>query len=113
MGDAMPKRYNLGLVDQIPHGEGRNYKVGDQLVAVFRSRDGALFATQATCPHRKGPLADGLVGGSTLVCPLHEWTFDLATGKTVNGTCDLAVYRVVKGAADELLLDLPGESEAN
>jgi nitrite reductase (NADH) small subunit len=109
----MAKRYNLGLVEAIPSGEGRNYKVGDKLVAVFRSRDGALFATQATCPHRKGPLADGLVGGQTLVCPLHEWSFDLATGKALNGTCDLAVYAVAKGPSNELLLDMPGEHDTN
>ncbi|HET6340038.1 MAG TPA: Rieske 2Fe-2S domain-containing protein [Polyangiales bacterium] len=109
----MTKRYNLGLVEAIPFGEGRNYKVGDKLVAVFRSRDGALFATQATCPHRKGPLADGLVGGQTLVCPLHEWSFDLATGKTLNGTCDLAVYSVAKSPSDELLLEMPGEHDTN
>jgi nitrite reductase (NADH) small subunit len=109
----MTKRYNLGSVSAIPHGEGRNYRVGDQLVAVFRSRDGNLFATQATCPHRNGPLADGLVGGHTLVCPLHEWTFDLATGKALTGTCDLAVYPVARGPSDELLLELPVEHDTN
>jgi nitrite reductase (NADH) small subunit len=110
---AMARRYKLGSVSEIPYGEGRNYKVGETLVAVFRSRDGGLFATQAVCPHKKGPLADGLVGGKTLVCPLHDWSFDLSTGKTLNGTCDLAVYPVAKGPSDELLLELPGESEAN
>jgi nitrite reductase (NADH) small subunit len=109
----MAKRYNLGLVDAIPHGEGRNYRVGETLVAVFRSRDGGLFATQASCPHREGPLADGLVGGQTLVCPLHEWSFDLATGKALNGTCNLAVYSVATGPANELLLEMPGEHDTN
>jgi nitrite reductase (NADH) small subunit len=109
----MGKHYNLGQVTEIPYGEGRNYKVGNKLIAVFRGRDGGLFATQATCPHRKGPLADGLVGGNTLVCPLHEWSFDLTTGKTLNGNCDLAVYAVAKGPDGELLLELPAEHETN
>jgi nitrite reductase (NADH) small subunit len=109
----MAKRYNLGSVSQIPYGEGRNYKVGDKLIAVFRSRDGCLFATQASCPHKNGPLADGLVGGRTLVCPLHEWTFDLSTGKALTGSCDLAVYPVAKGPADELLVEIPGEHDTN
>ena len=109
----MAKRYNLGNVSAIPYGEGRNFKVGDQLIAVFRARDGELFATQASCPHKKGPLADGLIGGRTLVCPLHEWTFDLSTGKALTGSCDLAVYPVAKGPGDELLLDLPGEHDTN
>ena len=109
----MAKRYNLGSVSQIPYGEGRNYKVGDKLIAVFRSRDGCLFATQASCPHKNGPLADGLVGGRTLVCPLHEWTFDLSTGKALTGSCDLAVYPVAQGPADELLVEVPGEHDTN
>ena len=109
----MPKRYNLGTVSEIPYGEGRNYRVGNLLVAVFRTRDGSLYATQASCPHRQGPLADGITGGSTLVCPLHEWTFDLTTGKSLNGSCDLAVYPISRGPADELLLEMPGEHETN
>ena len=109
----MAKRYNLGAATAIPHGEGRNYKVGNQLVAVFHTRDGSWYATQATCPHRQGPLADGLTGGNTLVCPLHEWTFDLTTGKAQNGSCNLAVYPIARAPSGELLLDLPGEHDTN
>ena len=77
-----PKRLvNLGSVDFIPLGEGRAYKVGDVGIAVFRQRDGKLFATQSQCPHRQGPLADGIVGAGTVICPFHAWKFDLATGR--------------------------------
>lgn len=86
--------HRLGPVDQIPVGEGRNFSVAAQRVAVFRTRRGDLFATQADCPHRGGPLADGLVGERTVICPLHDWNFDLATGETKNGACGLAVYPV-------------------
>jgi nitrite reductase (NADH) small subunit len=85
-------QYSLGPLQHIPPGEGRNYKLGDRKVAVFRTRDGGVFATQASCPHRAGPLADGLIGGRSLVCPLHDWTFDLATGSSVNGTCGIKTY---------------------
>jgi nitrite reductase (NADH) small subunit len=102
-------RHRLGSLTQIPQGEGRNFAVAGQEVAVFRARDGAVYATQARCPHRAGPLADGLVGGSTLVCPLHDWQFDLASGKALRGDCDLSVYRVALGPDQELLLELPGE----
>ena len=65
----MAERYSLGPIHHIPPGEGRNFKLGDRKVAVFRTRDGGVFATQASCPHRAGPLADGLLGGHSLVCP--------------------------------------------
>lgn len=71
---------NLGSLDFIPLGEGRAYKVGDVAVTVFRQRDGKLFATQSHCPHRQGPLADGIIGAGTVICPFHAWKFDLATG---------------------------------
>jgi nitrite reductase (NADH) small subunit len=100
-------RYQLGPVDQIPHGEGRAFDLGGRRVAVFRSRDGRVFASQAECPHRKGPLVDGLVGAGTVVCPLHEWRFDLETGATQNGSCPIEVYRVSLGADGSVTVELP------
>jgi nitrite reductase (NADH) small subunit len=102
-------KHKLGTISQIPQGEGRNFQVDDRQIAVFHARSGQLFATQASCPHRQGPLADGLVGGTTLVCPLHEWSFDLTTGKALNGACGIAVYPVTRDG-DELLLELPSHS---
>jgi nitrite reductase (NADH) small subunit len=87
-------RFDLGPIDQIPPGEGRNFDVAGRRVAVFRTRDGRVFATQAECPHRGGPLADGLLGAGTIVCPLHEWRFDLASGESANGVCPIAVYAI-------------------
>ena len=72
--------HNLGEADQIPWGEGRVFQVNNRPVAVFRARHGAVYATQAWCTHQEGPLADGLLGGSTLVCPLHQFRFNLDTG---------------------------------
>jgi nitrite reductase (NADH) small subunit len=100
-------RFNLGPMAQIPPGEGRRFAVDGLEVAVFRTRDGALYATQARCPHRAGPLADGLLGASTLVCPLHERRFDLHTGQALQGDCALTVYPVSRGPADDLLIDVP------
>ncbi len=67
-------------VDQIPVGEGRTFLVEGRQVAIFHTHDGAIHATQAHCPHLNGPLADGLLGGTTVVCPLHDRTYDLKTG---------------------------------
>ena len=98
---------NLGSADQIPLGEGRVFAVDGRNVAVFRSRDGRFFATEDTCPHRQGPLADGLLGGSVLVCPLHGFKFDLSTGRPVGNDCRaLATYPVALSSSGEIELRL-------
>ncbi len=87
--------HDLGHVELIPLGEGRVFQVGLATVAIFRTRSGKLFATQANCPHKEGPLADGIVGEKTLICPLHANKFDLETGKPIGNDCaSLKTYRV-------------------
>jgi nitrite reductase (NADH) small subunit len=97
--------YNLGDQDQIPLGEGRLFLAGSTPVAVFRGRQGDLYATQAACPHQEGPLADSLIGGATLVCPLHNFRFNLNTGEPVGNDCTpLQVFSVSVNDAGEILL---------
>jgi nitrite reductase (NADH) small subunit len=62
---------NLGSVQKIPLGQGRCYIVEGEEIAVFRQRDGRLFATQNRCPHRQGPLFEGVSGAGKVICPLH------------------------------------------
>ncbi|OBB60264.1 (2Fe-2S)-binding protein [Mycobacterium sp. 852013-51886_SCH5428379] len=81
---------DVGAVDEIPVGEGRTYVVHGEQIAVFRLRDGTLRAVDAVCPHRGGPLADGLADGIVVVCPLHGHTFNLCTGDEAGGA-DLSV----------------------
>jgi nitrite reductase (NADH) small subunit len=102
----MVKHIRLGAVTRIPKGEGRTFDVGPLEVAVFHGRDGRVFATQAQCPHRNGPLADGLLGGTTLVCPLHEWTFDLVSGMALHGTCGILTYPIQIDADGALVLEI-------
>ncbi len=84
----------LGSVDQIPPGEGREFVVNGTKLAVFHLRDGSVYATQAECPHRQGPLADGLTGNGIVVCPFHAWKFELATGLPIFGECAIQTYPV-------------------
>lgn len=97
----------LARLEAIPPGEGRTFAVHGDRVAVFRTRGGDVFAVQAECPHRGGPLADGLTGGSTLVCPLHAWKFDLATGAALNGTCTLRTFAVHVDHTGHIVLAVP------
>ena len=78
---------NLGPLNKIPRGEGRIFRLGDHSIAVFHTRDASVFATEPTCPHKGGPLADGLVGAQKLICPLHNFVFDLTTGHPIGNGC--------------------------
>ena len=66
-------------IESIPLREGRAVQVGQHEIAIFNFGD-RIFALENHCPHRAGPLADGIVSGGTVVCPLHAWKIDLATG---------------------------------
>jgi nitrite reductase (NADH) small subunit len=95
----------------VPPGEGRTFEVDGRRIAVFHTRGGAVFATDAECPHKRGPLAEGLLGSHTVVCPLHERVYDLATGRELTGECDIAVYPVCR-TEDGLIRLLPAPMEA-
>ena len=100
-------QHALGPIDQIPLGEARVFRAGGREIAVFRLRSGELLATGATCPHRGGPLADGLVGGHSVICPLHGFLFDLRSGEPIGRDCErLQTYRVTSSASGELTLEL-------
>ena len=75
----------VGRVDEIPVGQGRTYAVDGEQIAVYRMRDGSLRALGAVCPHRGGPLADGLTDDDAVVCPLHGRTYDLGSGAEISG----------------------------
>jgi nitrite reductase (NADH) small subunit len=94
----------LGPIEAIPPGEGRTFSVSGDKIAVFRTRAGQVFATQADCPHRGGPLADGLVGGTTLICPLHSWKFDLANGHALMGDCGIKTYAARVDEAGQIVI---------
>jgi nitrite reductase (NADH) small subunit len=82
-------------LDDIPEGLGRPFVVGDKLIAVFRSRAGKVFAVDGTCPHKGGPLADGMVVGEQVVCPYHAFRYDGTTGDCDQvGACAIATYPV-------------------
>lgn len=99
--------HHLGHETDIPLGEGREFCVAGHRVAVFRKRDGGLAATQASCPHKAGPLADGILGMGVVVCPLHGHRFSLETGAEGEGGEGVAVYPVRRGEGGALLLTLP------
>lgn len=63
----------------IPLREGRAAMLGDREIAIFNLGD-TFLAVDNQCPHKGGPLCDGMVAGDSVVCPLHAWKVDLHTG---------------------------------
>jgi len=89
----------VGSVDEIPVGEGRTFSIDGEQIAVFRLRDGSLRAVDAVCPHKGGPLADGLSDDRVVVCPLHGYTFDMCTGIEAGGA-DMSVRSYAVSTVD-------------
>ncbi|STQ63504.1 Anthranilate 1,2-dioxygenase ferredoxin subunit [Gordonia bronchialis] len=84
----------VGAMEDLQLGEGRAYVVGGKQIAVFRMTDGTLHATDAVCPHRGGPLADGQFDLGAVVCPLHQYAFSFGDGSCRNGDVGaVGVYR--------------------
>jgi nitrite reductase (NADH) small subunit len=96
---------SIGSLSQIPPGEGRNFDVGEIRVAVFHLRDGSVRAVQSTCPHRGGPLADGLTDDAHVICPLHDRIYDLNTGAELGTECRLKVYPVRTDRGGSILIN--------
>ena len=71
---------DIGPLDAIPQQGARVVKTAQGCVAVFRTADDRVFALEDRCPHKGGPLSEGIVHGSSVTCPLHNWVFDMNTG---------------------------------
>lgn len=67
-------------VTDIPQLGSRVVKRAEGDVAVFRTTDDRVFALRDECPHKKGPLSQGIVYGDHVACPLHNWQISLDTG---------------------------------
>ena len=66
--------------DGVPPREGRAVQLGDREIALF-NLGGQFLAMENRCPHQGGPLCDGIVTGTSVVCPLHAWKVNLASGE--------------------------------
>jgi len=70
-------------VEDIPRQGARVVTGAKGDIAVFRALDDTVFALDDRCPHKGGPLSQGIVHGHSVTCPLHNWAIDLATGEAL------------------------------
>ena len=72
---------DIGALTDVPVRGARIVKTSMGCVAVFRTSEDEVFATSNSCPHKGGPLSEGIVHGKSVTCPLHNWVFSLETGE--------------------------------
>ncbi|PUE65438.1 nitrite reductase small subunit NirD [Arcobacter caeni] len=87
------KWYKITEVKNIPLMGSRKVAIEDIEIAIFKTRDGSIFAINNICPHKKGKLSEGLVHEKQVTCPLHNWEIDLQSGFALgNDSGCTAVY---------------------
>ena len=96
---------DIGALDDIPRQGARVVKTAQGCVAVFRTAEDQVFAVTDRCPHRGGPLSEGMVHGAFVTCPLHAFVFSLATGLAQGADSGAVATYPVRVAAGRILLD--------
>jgi nitrite reductase (NADH) small subunit len=96
----------IGAIDDIPRRGARCVSTPQGKIAVFRTAEDQVFALRDHCPHKGGPLSQGIVHGASVTCPLHNWVISLETGKAL-GADEGSVRTIpVKRDGERLLISL-------
>ena len=96
---------DIGSLDDIPAQGARLVKTAQGCVAVFRTADDRVFALEDQCPHKGGPLSEGIVHGTSVTCPLHNWVFDMNTGQAQGADQGIVRTYPVKVQGGRILID--------
>ena len=100
------KWIEVGTVADIPKQGARVVRMADGDIAVFRTADDEIFALRDRCPHKGGPLSQGIVHGKRVACPLHDWKIHLDSGLAVAPDEGCAARFPVRVAEGRILLSL-------
>lgn len=96
---------DIGALADIPQQGARVVKTAQGCVAVFRTAKDRVFAIDDSCPHKGGPLSEGIVHGTSVTCPLHAWVFSLETGMAQGGDEGFVSSYPARIEARRILLD--------
>jgi nitrite reductase (NADH) small subunit len=72
---------DIGAINDIPVRGARVVKTHAGCIAVFRTAENEAYALEDKCPHKGGPLSQGIVHGTSVTCPLHNWVISLKDGQ--------------------------------
>ena len=101
----------VGKVQDIPKRGSRCIRMGETTIALFRSADDQVYAMEDKCPHKKGPLSQGIVHDNCVTCPLHNWVISLETGLAQGADSGSVMTFPVKEEAGVLFLSLKAAKE--
>ena len=93
-------------VDSIPLRGCRVVRTRHMQIALFRTASDEVFALENRCPHKGGPLADGIVHGRKVACPLHNWIINLEDGQATGADSGCARSFPVKIENGRVYLDM-------
>jgi nitrite reductase (NADH) small subunit len=96
---------DIGALADIPPQGARVVRTTLGCVAVFRSAQDEIFALDDRCPHKGGPLSEGIVHGTSVTCPLHNWVFDMATGQAQGADEGSVATYAVRVETGRILID--------
>jgi len=96
----------VGKLEDIPRQGARCVSMGETTVAFFRTMDDEVFALEDKCPHKNGPLSQGIVHDGCVTCPLHNWVISLKTGEAQGADEGQVKAFNVKLENEKILLDL-------
>ena len=97
-------------LEEIPRLGARVAEIKEDLVALFRTAKDEVFALRDRCPHKNGPLSQGIVHGKRVTCPLHNLVMDLTDGKAVAPDEGCTLVYPVKVEEGRVFLVLEGEN---
>jgi len=103
---------DVGALEDVPVRGARVLKTQAGCIAVFRTVEDEIFALDDRCPHKGGPLSEGIVHGRSVTCPLHNWVFSFESGEAQGADKGkVATYRTrVEGG--RILIDARSFSKA-
>ncbi len=96
----------VGNLSDIPQRGARVVRCEEGDIALFRTAEDKVFALRDLCPHKGGPLSQGMVQGDRVACPLHDWKIHLDSGHAVAPDEGCAARFPVKIEGDKILLSL-------
>ena len=106
MNFVAPNWFDIGALDQIPRRGARLVRTPRRDIAVFRTAGDEIFALENRCPHKGGPLSEGIVHGRKVACPLHNWIIDLENGEATGADRGCARRFPVKVEKGRIYLEM-------
>jgi nitrite reductase (NADH) small subunit len=100
------KWIDIGPIEAVPVRGARLVKSSAGCIAVFRTSESTVHAIDDSCPHKAGPLSQGIVHGLAVTCPLHNWVISLETGSALGADEGQVRTYPIKVESGRILVDI-------